>query len=196
MATDIEIVRSDSGNFALHDGKEYELFLPAIPGEDNAGVIVESLVDGLKQTLATFGAKFDEGKQISGEFILQSRFSKLQSMGVSGYDCTSAKVRDRTWGLGLMLAFPEGELARVLEALGQEESHEDGLLGPRGSVFIFGTMRTLGTWPLHKSYLVVDRWIVVGRQNDLDTMLRQTLAAAELGLKIAMKLQGWSKTSG
>ncbi len=193
MDVEIEIVRRDKGEFALHDGEEYKIFRPAVPGEDNTGAILEGIVHGFKQSLTTYGAKFDEGKKIAGEFVLATRFSAITSFGFKGYDCVSAKVRDRTLGLGVTLAFREGDLAHVIAALRDVDGYSEGVLGARGSVFIFGTMKTIGAWPMRSACLVVDRWIVIGRQNDFDIMLRQAIASAELGLRFALKLKGWSR---
>lgn len=189
----VTLTMKDGKPYIVQGDKEYALQLPQTYSKDALAIMGSVIAEANKTNMTMFGAKFDEGKRIAGEFVLNTDLSALHSIGADGRACANGTIRD---GMNAYsIAFLPKDMEQIQKTLSEMPDHEVGLLGARGSVLVMGELRTFGTWPLRRKHLVPDHWIVLGNKNDLKEMAKDYAVGAYKTGKMAFRIIRYAQGS-
>lgn len=191
---DLTVLDRDGRPFVDFAGSEYALIQPRSVDKQFWNQIGSGFARSLERQMAMYGVSVGEGKKIAGEYVLSTRLAPITSLGMpAGYTCVSVSLLNDTLSQPQPIMFASSDLDSILSTLRARADHQEGLTGPRGSVFVLGETETRGTWPLRQTVLHARHWMVLGAKNDVEHLLQEQVKAGWKSIKLALDVYNMSQ---
>jgi hypothetical protein len=92
---DIDIVERGDKAFVAYGGDEFELMRPRSVDTGLWQAVGDGFARSIERQMAMYGISTGTGKKLAGEFILQSRFKLITSIGMpESYKCVQVTLRN------------------------------------------------------------------------------------------------------
>ena len=192
---DLTVVQRDGKSVIAFENQEYTLMQARLAEQEYfVGQLASSFARSFERQMAFYGLSVGAGKKVAGEFVLSTKLAPLTSIGMpKDHVCVSVHLRNDTLSQVYPVMFTKADFERIKTSLRERDDYEDGLTGPRGSVFVLGETETRGTWPARQTVLHAKDWLVLGNTNDMEHLIKEQAKAGFKTIKLAYDVWSMSR---